>query len=221
MPESRRRVLSDIDALKALAHPLRQQLLTWLQRHGPATSADLAAEFGEDRGATSYHLRQLARFGFVEEDTGRSAGRRKYWRAVPQDVRLPSRPADPETAAAAEEIGRQWMERADRDLSAYLSRREAFGEFAAAAMHSFGGTVLTAEELARFGEEYIAFLSRWHRDPGQAPPGGRHISVVFHAFPTTDPGEASLPTTDREDVAVPTTDREDAAVPTTDREDAP
>jgi DNA-binding transcriptional ArsR family regulator len=191
MSPSRPRVLSDIDALKALAHPLRQQLLAWLQRHGAATSADLAAEFGEDRGATSYHLRQLARFGFVEEDTDRSSGRRKYWRAVPQDVRLPRRPADPEIAVAADEVHRQWMQRAERDLTAYLSSREMFGEFTAAAMHSYGGTTLTAEELAQFGEEYVAFPSRWHREPGQARPGSRHVSVVFHAFPTPGAGEAS------------------------------
>ena len=185
------RLLSDIDALKALAHPLRQQLLTWLQRNGPATSADLATEFAADRGATSYHLRQLARFGFIAEDTERSAGRRKYWRAVPQDVRLPRDPADPEAAAAADEIGRQWLARADRDLTAYLTDRPAFGEFAAAAQHSFGGTTLNAEELARFGEEYIAFASRWYREPGQGSPGSRHISVVFHAFPT--PAREELP----------------------------
>lgn len=183
-------MLSDIDALKALAHPLRQQLMNWLQRHGSATSADLAAEFDEDRGATSYHLRQLARFGFIEEDTERSAGRRKYWRAIPQDVRLPRSSTDPEVASAAEEIGRQWMERADRDLTAYLSDRPAYGDFGAAAMHSFGSTVLTAEELAQFGEEYIAFLKRWNRDPAQAAPGSRHISVVFHAFPTPDGRDA-------------------------------
>ncbi|MFI6596653.1 ArsR/SmtB family transcription factor [Nonomuraea sp. NPDC050536] len=191
MPESRPRVLSDVDALKALAHPLRQQLLTWLQRHGPATSADLAATFSEDRGATSYHLRYLARFGFIEEDAERSSGRRKYWRAIPQDVRLPRRPVDPEIALAAQEIGRQWMERADRDLTAYLSNREGFGEFATAAMHSFGGTMLTPEELAQFGEEYIAFLSSWHREPDQASPGSRHVSVVFHAFPTPERDDAS------------------------------
>ncbi|MEV6195603.1 helix-turn-helix domain-containing protein [Streptomyces sp. NPDC051920] len=191
MPTSRPRVLSDIDALKALAHPLRQELLTRLRRQGPATSAELAAEFSEDRGATSYHLRQLARFGFIEEDAARSAGRRKYWRAVPQDVRLPRHPTDPETAAAAEAVGRQWMASADRDLTTYLSHRESFGEFAAAAMHSFGGTTLTAEELVQFGEEYIAFLSRWHREPDQASPGSRHVSVVFHAFPTPERGDAS------------------------------
>lgn len=191
MSDHRPRVLSDINALKALAHPLRQELLARLRRHGPATSADLAAEFDEDRGATSYHLRQLARFGFVAEDTERSSGRRKYWRAVPQDMRLPRHPTDPETAAAADELGRQWLASADRDLTAYLSDRQAFGDFTAAAMHSFGGTTLTAEELTRFGEEYIAFLSRWSRDPEQASPGSRHISVVFHAFPTPEHGDAS------------------------------
>jgi DNA-binding MarR family transcriptional regulator len=106
--------LTDIEALKALAHPLRQQLLTHLQRHGPATSADLAVEFGADRGATSYHLRQLERFGFIEEDTARSAGRRRYWRAVPQDIRLPRAAADPSVAAAAEEIGRRWFSGSQR-----------------------------------------------------------------------------------------------------------
>jgi DNA-binding transcriptional ArsR family regulator len=189
MPDPGPRVLTDIDALKALAHPLRQQALTRLQRHGPATSADLAVEFGADRGATSYHLRQLARYGFIEEDTQRSSGRRRYWRAIPQDVRLPRQPADPEIANVADEIGRQWLARAERDLMGYLTNREAYGDFTAAAQHSFGGTTLTAEELAQFGEEYIAFASRWHREPGTGAPGSRHISVVFHAFPTPGPAQ--------------------------------
>ena len=188
MADRQPRILSDIEALKALAHPLRQQMLTRLQQRGSATSADLAIEFDVVRGAASYHLRQLARYGFVEEDTGRSAGRRRYWRAIPQDMRLPTRPADPDVAAAASEIGRRWLERSETELHAYLSHRERYGEFAVAAQHSFGGTALTEEELTRFGEEYIAFLNRWHRDPG---PGRRHITVLFHAFPTPDPAEAS------------------------------
>jgi DNA-binding MarR family transcriptional regulator len=191
MPNQPPRVLSDINALKALAHPLRQNLLTRLQRQGPATSADLAAEFDEDRGATSYHLRQLARFGFIEEDTALASGRRKYWRAVPQDVRLPRHPANSGAAAVAAEVSRQWMESADLELAAYLSDRESFGEFAAAAMHSFGMLTLTAEELVQFGEEYIAFLSRWQHDPSQTSSGSRQISVVFHAFPTPERGRAS------------------------------
>jgi len=193
MPSEPPRELSDIDALKALAHPLRQQMLTRLERHGPATSADLATEFGADRGATSYHLRRLARFGFIEEDHDRSAGRRRYWRSVPQDVRLPRRPTTPEAEAVAREIFRQWRDRADRTLTAFLADLmadpDAFGEFGTAAMNSLGGTTLTAAELAEFAEEYIALLSRWHREPDQASPGSRHITVLFNAFPTPDERE--------------------------------
>ncbi|WP_433382045.1 ArsR/SmtB family transcription factor [Actinoplanes sp. CA-142083] len=178
------RVLTDVEALKALAHPLRQQMLTRLQRQGPATSAELAAEFGADRGATSYHLRQLERFGFIEEDTARSKGRRRYWRSIPQHIRLPRSADDPAVAAAADEVGRQWFERSGRELLAYLMDRDSYGEFTGAAQHSYGSTALTAAELAQFGEEYIALLSKWHREPEHASPGARHIAVVFHAFPT-------------------------------------
>ncbi|MEV6300062.1 winged helix-turn-helix domain-containing protein [Actinoplanes sp. NPDC051861] len=184
MPGSEPRHLTDIDALKALAHPLRQQMLNRLQRRGPATSADLAGELGADRGATSYHLRQLERYGFIEEDRDRSAGRRRYWKAVLQDIRLPRGTEDSDVAAAAEAIGRQWLERSERDLVGYLADRASYGDFATAAMHSFGATTLTAEELAQFGEEYMALLKRWDRDPQTTPGDSRHITVVFHAFPT-------------------------------------
>ncbi|WP_424533261.1 ArsR/SmtB family transcription factor [Sphaerisporangium viridialbum] len=190
MNEIRRRELSDVEALKALAHPLRQRLLTRLQHRGAATSAILAAEFGEDRGATSYHLRQLARYGFIEQDTARSSGRRKYWRSVPLDLRLP-RGLQAEAEVAAREVGRQWQHRAEAELAAFRAGEDAYGAFGDAAMTSLGGTTLTAEELAGFTEEYIALLSRWRRDPDEAPPEARHITVVFHAFPTPDQEETT------------------------------
>jgi DNA-binding transcriptional ArsR family regulator len=179
-----RRNLTDVDSLKALAHPLRQQIFNRLNRFGPATSADLADVFDADRGATSYHLRQLERYGFVEEDTELSSGRRRYWKPVPLDLRLPYGSEDPEIAAAADTVGAQWMEQAQRDLHTYLADRESFGAFGEAAMHSFSGTTLTPEELAQFSEEYVAFVTRWHRYPAEATPGARPITVLFNAFPT-------------------------------------
>src|SRR4051794_33088457 len=72
----------DAASLKALAHPLRLRLLRALRAHGPATSSGLGRRLGESSGATSYHLRQLARHGFVEEDTARGNGRDRWWRSV-------------------------------------------------------------------------------------------------------------------------------------------
>ncbi|MEU4155038.1 winged helix-turn-helix domain-containing protein [Actinoplanes sp. NPDC026670] len=179
-----RRNLTDIDSLKALAHPLRQQMFTHLNRFGPATSADLSTRFAVDRGAASYHLRQLERFGFIEEDTDRSAGRRRYWKPIPLDLRLPYDSDDPSIAAAADAIGQQWMDQAQRDLHTYLSDRQSFGAFGEAAMHSFSNINLTADELAQFAEEFVAFVSRWHRYPAEATDGARPITVLFNAFPT-------------------------------------
>ncbi|HET6706615.1 winged helix-turn-helix domain-containing protein, partial [Amycolatopsis sp.] len=53
----------DPDALKAVTHPLRRRILGVLSA-GPATATKLAQALGENTGATSYHLRELARFGF-------------------------------------------------------------------------------------------------------------------------------------------------------------
>ncbi|MGA8114334.1 MAG: helix-turn-helix domain-containing protein, partial [Actinocatenispora sp.] len=192
MPANQRRDLSgDIDALKALAHPLRQRLLTRLRRHGPATSAMLAAEFGEDRGATSYHLRQLARYGFLVEDTERSAGRRRYWRAERLDIRLPTLGDSTESDAAVETISALWERGASRERERFEADLSAdprsYGDFGAAAMSSYGELRLTAEELRRFTEEYIALLQRWGREIDDAPPGSRHITALFTAFPTPGP----------------------------------
>lgn len=65
--------------LKGLAHPLRLQLLAALRQDGPATATLLAQRFNESTGATSYHLRQLARHGFIEPDIAHAAGGRERW----------------------------------------------------------------------------------------------------------------------------------------------
>jgi hypothetical protein len=57
-------------------------------------------------------------------------------------------------------------------------------------MGSNGGAILTADELAQFAEEYIAFLQRWQREPDAAPAGARHVTVLFYAFPTPDEDQA-------------------------------
>ncbi|MFI1830036.1 ArsR/SmtB family transcription factor [Streptomyces sp. NPDC020412] len=68
-------------SLRGLAHPLRIRLLASLRHDGPATASGLAEKLGESSGATSYHLRQLAAHGFVEDAPERGKGRERWWRA--------------------------------------------------------------------------------------------------------------------------------------------
>jgi DNA-binding transcriptional ArsR family regulator len=95
----------DPRTLRGLAHPLRMRLLGLLRWDGPATASQLADRLGESSGATSYHLRQLAAHGFVEDDPGRGKGRERWWKASVDgtsfDDSLFNNP-DPEVRGAAD-----------------------------------------------------------------------------------------------------------------------
>ncbi|MFG1988539.1 helix-turn-helix domain-containing protein [Actinoplanes sp. NPDC048988] len=75
-------VALDPRTLRGLAHPLRVRLLNLLRERGPSTASRLGEQLGQSSGATSYHLRQLAAYGFVVEDAGRGTARERWWRAA-------------------------------------------------------------------------------------------------------------------------------------------
>jgi DNA-binding transcriptional ArsR family regulator len=92
----------DAAQLRALAHPLRLQLLQVLHAEGPATASQLARRLGESSGATSYHLRALHRAGMVEEAEQRNA-RERWWQRTPERVMIPnSVPPDASASESAE-----------------------------------------------------------------------------------------------------------------------
>ena len=80
--------------LKAFAHPLRMEMYRLLGDRGQATASMLARATGESTGQTSYHLRQLAKFGFVEEVPGEGTARERWWRALGFSYDKPEDPGD-------------------------------------------------------------------------------------------------------------------------------
>ncbi|MYW83004.1 transcriptional regulator, ArsR family [Streptomyces sp. LaPpAH-199] len=78
------RRIHNVDArtLRAVAHPLRLRLLNALREFGPATASGLGERLGESSGATSYHLRQMAEAGLVEDAPELGKGRERWWRSV-------------------------------------------------------------------------------------------------------------------------------------------
>lgn len=56
--------------MRALAHPVRSSLLELLIIDGPITATEAGERLGESPTTCSFHLRQLARYGFVEEAGG-------------------------------------------------------------------------------------------------------------------------------------------------------
>ncbi|MFC5751345.1 helix-turn-helix domain-containing protein [Actinomadura rugatobispora] len=179
--------ISDLEALKALAHPRRQAMLQHLQLHGPATSATLARALDLNTGATSYHLRELARHGFVKDVPERARGRERWWRAARRDLRFPRRSEqDPATRAVVDEMNRLAFA-ADLELfaQAQLNADNATGgqEWDDALPYSRGTIQVTPQELREFFEDYIALLNRYKRPEGSLPPGARTMLTRFLAFP--------------------------------------
>ena len=77
-----RDVLLDARNLRGIAHPLRLRMLAFLREEGPATATLLAQRLGESSAATSYHLRQLAAYGFIRESAERGVGRERWWESA-------------------------------------------------------------------------------------------------------------------------------------------
>ncbi|MGW6208254.1 ArsR/SmtB family transcription factor [Streptomyces sp. NPDC055089] len=203
--------ITELAALKALAQPRRQQILQHLTLHGPATSAILARALGLNTGATSYHLRELARYGFVDDTVPQApgGGRARWWRAVPGDRRFPppSR-RTPGMRLVMDKLNRHAYA-ADLALFERLQRGSGGGggggggaagdgagpgEWADAHAYSCGALRLTLPELRQFFEEYIALMNRYKRPEGKTPPGARTVHTRLLAFPgpgedATDPGE--------------------------------
>jgi DNA-binding transcriptional ArsR family regulator len=184
--------INDLEVLKALAHPRRQRILHHLGLHGPATSASLARALGLNTGATSYHLRELAKHGFVEETPERAHGRERWWRAPVRDLRIPprSRQSEPMRVVIDEMVR---LELAD-DLEQFVQfqgQRDGMGKWTDAFPHSRGSIRLTRSELRTFFNDYIALLNRYKRSDEETPAGARTVFTRFFAFPAPDPERAA------------------------------
>ncbi|GAA5143185.1 helix-turn-helix domain-containing protein [Nocardioides marinquilinus] len=76
-------VVHDPQVLRAIAHPVRNRILSELDAQGSMRAADLARELGVPANQASFHLRQLAKYGLVEEDPDAARDRRdRVWRAA-------------------------------------------------------------------------------------------------------------------------------------------
>jgi predicted ArsR family transcriptional regulator len=176
--------VTDLGMLKALAHPRRQAILQRLSVDGPATSASLARDLGWNTGATSYHLRELARYGLVEDLPDRAHGRERWWRQVPRDLRFPRRSQQTaEVRGIIDEMNRRGFTADLETFARVQAEADLDGEWGDAFPYSRGTIQVTLEELVAFFEEYIELVKRYQRPAEEAPEGSRLMLTRFFAFP--------------------------------------
>jgi hypothetical protein len=180
--------LRDPRAMRALAHPLRLKLLELVTREGTLTSTQASRLTGENTGSCSFHLRQLAKYGFVEDVPGQ--GRERPWRAARLDTRWTFAGPEGDSTAAAEELNAQLLARDLTALDAYLRTREDEPEgWREAGLMSTSLLYLTPEEFEEFGAEFMELVRRRlprTAEPAQRPEGSRPVRLVSIAVPLPD-----------------------------------
>lgn len=183
----------DARLLRGLAHPVRVRLLGLLRQDGPATASGLAARIGESSGVTSYHLRQLAAYGFVVDDDAPHGSRReRWWKAAHRMTVL-------EPIPGLDEEGHALVEGYLRSIAqAYAQRLLAFADSAAATRTTLGEAWsevadmsdwwldLTVEEAERLGADLHRVLDS-HRSAiagRPRPEGTERVVVQLQIMPT-------------------------------------
>ncbi|MGW7414869.1 helix-turn-helix domain-containing protein [Streptomyces sp. NPDC054863] len=159
-------------------HPVRVALLDLLAEVGTVTSTEAAARLGHSSGLCSFHLRQLARHGLIEE-VPHTGGRARPWRLRWE----PSERSGPEAAAGfsalalglEDESHRHWLTHRDQAPAEW----QQDGSFSAV-VHLTPAE--TAELAAAVRHLLAGYLERDLR-PGTRPAGAVPVAAITRLFP--------------------------------------
>ena len=186
--------LTGAQALRGYAHPTRLRLVALLRQDGPQTATQAARAIGESVASCSFHLRQMAKYGLVEQ-AGGGRGREKPWQATAMVTSWdPVSPDDPVAAAAAQALqlalAEQYFELTARWVRAQPGEAAEWRE---AAQLGDSLLYLTAEELGELGGQMQSLLEPYAgrlEDRARRPADSRLVTVLHLAFPAllTGPG---------------------------------
>jgi predicted ArsR family transcriptional regulator len=189
---SRPRELTDPRTMRALTHPVRQALLELLLTEGPLTATQAGERIGEPPNTCSFHFRQLAKYGFVEE-AGPAPGRSRPWRLTTHRMHFTDLHEDPDTAVAARGLDRMLRERYFERLAAFYESRSGYP---LAWQETTGGSQallhVTPEELKAIDEQIMAVLDPYRdrgADPAKRPADSLPIEVLLFAYPVRPPAK--------------------------------
>jgi predicted transcriptional regulator len=193
--EARRLNLTDPKAIRALAHPVRWALLEALGQAGTLTATQASEMLGESPANCAFHLRTLAKYGFVEE-AGGGRGRERPWRQTYDGMSWRTRVEDPQASQAAEALDRVWL---DRSLNRAQHSLTSMAKWPKVLENALGATnsrlYVTAEEAAELYTEIHQVFQRLlgprhryadRRDPSLRPADAMPVEFVLMAYPVLD-----------------------------------
>jgi DNA-binding transcriptional ArsR family regulator len=185
--------ITDPLAMRALAHPARIAILQHLVIDGPATATACAQVAGLSPSACSYHLRALARYGFVDEDQASAAdGRHRPWRATVVAISFGEHPDQPAAVQAAGKLLAASLQARIGEVRAHYLEREADypPEWQGVAATRQDVLHVTADEFAAVQAKLADLLAGYRRlDRADRPPGARRVHAVFDMVPWFEPDD--------------------------------
>jgi hypothetical protein len=188
----------DPRALRALAHPLRWQLIDLIGSETTVTATRCAEVLGESVASCSYHLGILGKYGYIELVPGQ-AGKEKPWRLVSRQQNLDPSDLDTEGTLAAEAAAEAFLDHELARIKQRLSHLSLEPEPWRAASLLIGNTTwMTAEELRGIADQ-LKQLATTHEEraaePASRPPGAREVRllVVTSVAPPITPSKDSAP----------------------------
>ncbi|WP_433168480.1 ArsR/SmtB family transcription factor [Kribbella sp. CA-247076] len=179
--------ITDPQAMRALAHPVRLAALSWLQKNGPATATRLSEHVGASPSVTSWHLRHLATFGLVVDEPSPDGDKRqRWWKAVARGFRY-EMPDTPEGAEAGRLLRTEMMNQSLETTQRWLAETEPnlepeWSRVAGSANTRLLVTAAEAEAIESAIEELLAPYVR-RRDAGQTPDGARSLRLIRLSLP--------------------------------------
>ncbi len=191
------RELTDSRTLRALTHPVRIALIEALLLGGAMTATEVGERIGESPTTCSFHLRQLAKYGFVEE-AGGGKGRSRPWRLTTIGMQSATAHDDPDTEIAAAALVRMLRERQFGRYRTWLETNRNYPrEWRDAAGSSESIIYLTAGELEELSQEVLALLLPRFRerltDPARRPPDAVPVEILMLAYPISLPPPGDVP----------------------------
>jgi DNA-binding transcriptional ArsR family regulator len=196
LPELRK--ITDARTLRALAHPVRIALFEQLALGGAMTATEVGEQIGESATTCSFHLRQLAKYGFVEE-AGGGTGRSRPWRLTSIGMSF-SPSGDAEAEIASDAVVRMLRDRQLERYHAWRSTKASYPpEWRQAATDSQYLFYLTAPELQQLSTEVHELLQRWMTlegrllDSSKRPAGSVPVETLLLAHPVAPPASVSDP----------------------------
>ncbi|MGH3491452.1 MAG: helix-turn-helix domain-containing protein [Actinopolymorphaceae bacterium] len=175
---------TDPRVLRAVAHPVRLDLLYLLRREGPLTASRCAEFLDLTPKVCSYHLNLLGKYGLIEE-TGEGKGRARPWRLRTAGLSYVHQPGESrEAASAADEFARTMLARDAQQVEAFIEgRRTLPRSWRNVATMSSNPLRLTSEQLRALGSELIAVLDRYSQLSESTSAGAHPVHLAMYAVP--------------------------------------